>query len=82
MSDNVEDQSQSRSTQLLEIYALEIQMYNSMRNYKKLKVGLSPPLPLWICCRNGVYSEGKKERKMVTDDMFTFRRYIIQRIKR
>lgn len=58
MSDNVEDQSQSRSTQLLEIYALEIQMYNSMRNYKKLKVGLSPLLSEW-----GVFGrkEGKKD---------------------
>jgi hypothetical protein len=32
-----EDQSQ-KGTQLLEIYALEIQMYNETRNYKKLKV--------------------------------------------
>ncbi len=32
-----EDQSQ-RGTQLLEIYALEIQMYNETRNFKKLKV--------------------------------------------
>ncbi|EJD03731.1 PCI-domain-containing protein [Fomitiporia mediterranea MF3/22] len=31
-----EDQ-QSRGTQLLEIYALEIQMYNETKNYKKLK---------------------------------------------
>lgn len=31
-----DDQSQ-RGTQLLEIYALEIQMYNETRNYKKLK---------------------------------------------
>jgi len=28
---------QSRGTLLLEVYALEIQMYNEMRNYKKLK---------------------------------------------
>ncbi|KIL01024.1 hypothetical protein PAXRUDRAFT_821032 [Paxillus rubicundulus Ve08.2h10] len=33
---NNEDQSQ-RGTQLLEIYALEIQMHNEMRNVKKLK---------------------------------------------
>lgn len=32
-----DDQSQ-RGTQLLEIYALEIQMYNETRNFKKLKV--------------------------------------------
>lgn len=32
-----EDQSQ-KGTQLLEIYALEIQMHNETRNYKKLKV--------------------------------------------
>ena len=32
-----EDQ-QSRGTQLLEIYALEIQMHNETKNYKKLKV--------------------------------------------
>ncbi|KDR85634.1 hypothetical protein GALMADRAFT_218727 [Galerina marginata CBS 339.88] len=32
----VDDQSQ-RGTQLLEIYALEIQMYNETRNFKKLK---------------------------------------------
>jgi COP9 signalosome complex subunit 2 len=31
-----EDQSQ-KGTQLLEIYALEIQMHNETRNYKKLK---------------------------------------------
>lgn len=31
-----DDQSQ-RGTQLLEIYALEIQMYNETRNFKKLK---------------------------------------------
>ncbi|KAG5340740.1 hypothetical protein C0989_000404 [Termitomyces sp. Mn162] len=33
-----DDQSQ-RGTQLLEIYALEIQMYNETKNFKKLKVG-------------------------------------------
>ena len=32
-----EDQAQ-KGTQLLEIYALEIQMYNETKNYKKLKV--------------------------------------------
>lgn len=32
-----EDQAQ-KGTQLLEIYALEIQMYNEIKNYKKLKV--------------------------------------------
>jgi len=32
----IDDQSQ-RGTQLLEIYALEIQMYNETRNFKKLK---------------------------------------------
>ncbi len=32
-----DDQSQ-KGTQLLEIYALEIQMYNETRNFKKLKV--------------------------------------------
>ena len=32
------DEDQSRGTQLLEIYALEIQMHNEMKNYKKLKV--------------------------------------------
>lgn len=32
-----EDVSQ-KGTQLLEIYALEIQMHNKMRNFKKLKV--------------------------------------------
>ncbi|TDL28184.1 PCI-domain-containing protein [Rickenella mellea] len=31
------DEDQSRGTQLLEIYALEIQMYNETRNFKKLK---------------------------------------------
>jgi len=39
MSDGAGEQDQSRSTQLLEIYALEIQMYNATKNYKKLKVG-------------------------------------------
>ncbi|KAL0951795.1 hypothetical protein HGRIS_008462 [Hohenbuehelia grisea] len=32
-----EDQQSQRGTQLLEIYALEIQMYNETRNFKKLK---------------------------------------------
>ena len=32
-----EDQAQ-KGTQLLEIYALEIQMYNETKNFKKLKV--------------------------------------------
>lgn len=36
-SANGEDQSQ-KGTQLLEIYALEIQMHNETKNYKKLKV--------------------------------------------
>ncbi|KAF7784196.1 hypothetical protein Agabi119p4_361 [Agaricus bisporus var. burnettii] len=35
-SSDGDDQSQ-RGTQLLEVYALEIQMYNETRNYKKLK---------------------------------------------
>jgi len=35
--DGTSEQDQSRSTQLLEIYALEIQMYNATKNYKKLK---------------------------------------------
>jgi len=38
---DADDQSQ-RGTQLLEIYALEIQMYNETRNFKKLKVNLLP----------------------------------------
>ena len=37
VSGDSDDQSQ-RGTQLLEIYALEIQMYNETRNLKKLKV--------------------------------------------
>ncbi|KAH8119966.1 PCI-domain-containing protein [Phellopilus nigrolimitatus] len=36
MTEESEDQ-QSRGTQLLEIYALEIQMHNATRNFKKLK---------------------------------------------
>ncbi|KAH6916655.1 PCI domain-containing protein [Coprinopsis sp. MPI-PUGE-AT-0042] len=36
ISSDADDQSQ-RGTQLLEIYALEIQMYNETKNYKKLK---------------------------------------------
>jgi len=35
-NNEIDDQSQ-RGTQLLEIYALEIQMYNETRNFKKLK---------------------------------------------
>ncbi|PPQ77002.1 hypothetical protein CVT25_014819 [Psilocybe cyanescens] len=35
-ANEIDDQSQ-RGTQLLEIYALEIQMYNETRNFKKLK---------------------------------------------
>lgn len=31
-----------KGTQLLEIYALEIQMHNEMKNFKKLKVGNTP----------------------------------------
>jgi len=38
---DADDQSQ-RGTQLLEIYALEIQMYNETRNFKKLKVKCLP----------------------------------------
>lgn len=38
---DADDQSQ-RGTQLLEIYALEIQMYNETRNFKKLKVEFLP----------------------------------------
>jgi len=34
-----DDQSQ-KGTQLLEIYALEIQMHNETKNYKKLKVSV------------------------------------------
>ena len=33
-----EDDQSQRGTQLLEIYALEIQMYNETRKFKKLKV--------------------------------------------
>jgi COP9 signalosome complex subunit 2 len=40
-SSDGDDQSQ-RGTQLLEVYALEIQMYNETRNYKKLKVCTMP----------------------------------------
>lgn len=32
------EQDQSRGTQLLEIYALEIQMHNATKNIRKLKV--------------------------------------------
>ena len=32
------DDVAQKGTQLLEIYALEIQMHNEMKNYKKLKV--------------------------------------------
>ncbi|KZV83147.1 PCI-domain-containing protein [Exidia glandulosa HHB12029] len=35
--DNDSGEDQARGTQLLEIYALEIQMYNETRNFKKLK---------------------------------------------
>ena len=47
-----EDQSQ-RGTQLLEIYALEIQMHNEMRNVKKLKV-------LSFQCRAWSSSDGRE----------------------
>jgi hypothetical protein len=40
-----EDQAQ-KGTQLLEIYALEIQMYNETKNYKKLKARLAFQLQL------------------------------------
>jgi COP9 signalosome complex subunit 2 len=46
--DGTSEQDQSRSTQLLEIYALEIQMYNATKNYKKLKVGLSSSVSIWM----------------------------------
>jgi COP9 signalosome complex subunit 2 len=32
------DEQSQKGTQLLEVYALEIQMYNETRNYTKLKV--------------------------------------------
>lgn len=38
IGENADDQAQ-KGTQLLEIYALEIQMHNERKNYKKLKVG-------------------------------------------
>lgn len=37
IGENADDQAQ-KGTQLLEIYALEIQMHNERKNYKKLKV--------------------------------------------
>ena len=37
-SSSDDSSDQSRGTLLLEIYALEIQMYNETKNYKKLKV--------------------------------------------
>jgi hypothetical protein len=40
-----EDQAQ-KGTQLLEIYALEIQMYNETKNFKKLKVRFTQLLVL------------------------------------
>lgn len=46
-SSDADDQSQ-RGTQLLEIYALEIQMYNETRNHKKLKVIQFSPLISWL----------------------------------
>lgn len=42
-----EDQAQ-KGTQLLEIYALEIQMYNETKNFKKLKVRMIKPLRVAI----------------------------------
>ena len=43
IGENGEDQAQ-KGTQLLEIYALEIQMHNERKNYKKLKVASLPYL--------------------------------------
>ena len=40
LGESGEDQAQ-KGTQLLEIYALEIQMHNERRNFKKLKVRIS-----------------------------------------
>ena len=51
---NGEDQSQ-KGTQLLEIYALEIQMHNETRNYKKLKV--SKPFTLNACSDANSFQE-------------------------
>ena len=44
LGESGEDQAQ-KGTQLLEIYALEIQMHNQRKNYKKLKVIISPSSP-------------------------------------
>ena len=44
LGESGEDQAQ-KGTQLLEIYALEIQMHNQRKNYKKLKVILSHSSP-------------------------------------
>jgi hypothetical protein len=41
-----DDQSQ-KGTQLLEIYALEIQMHNETKNYKKLKVSVRSTPTKW-----------------------------------
>lgn len=38
VTQNLMDEDQSRGTQQMEIYALEIQMYSELRNLKKLKV--------------------------------------------
>ena len=44
LGESGEDQAQ-KGTQLLEIYALEIQMHNERKNYKKLKVSMAPLFP-------------------------------------
>lgn len=47
------DEDQSRGTQLLEIYALEIQMHNETKNYKKLKVfGVLSLIGFSISCKH------------------------------
>jgi COP9 signalosome complex subunit 2 len=51
-----DDQSQ-RGTQLLEIYALEIQMYNETRNLKKLKVSFGSFTPCPQCYTSVYWQE-------------------------
>lgn len=44
VTQNLMDEDQSRGTQQMEIYALEIQMYSELRNLKKLKVSRLKPI--------------------------------------
>ncbi|KAJ3715429.1 hypothetical protein C8R42DRAFT_680874 [Lentinula raphanica] len=82
-----DDQSQ-RGTQLLEIYALEIQMYNETRNFKKLKEIYNASNTVWSAiphprimgvikeCGGKMWMGERQWKRLASEDFFeAFRNY-------